>query len=47
VPWKDLTILNDKYLGKGSLPSDTILCKPSKLQQFAVINMWNYWKKKE
>jgi len=47
VPWKDLTMLNDKYLGKGSLPADTILCEPSKLQQFAVINMWNYWKKKE
>ena len=47
VPWKDLTILNDKYLGNESLPADTILCEPSKLQQFAVINMWNYWKKKE
>lgn len=47
VPWKDLTTSNDKFLAAGSLPPDTILCEPSKLQQFAVINMWNYWKKKE
>jgi hypothetical protein len=47
VPWKDLTLANDKYLGDGSLPEGTILCEPSKLQQFAVINMWNYWKKKQ
>src|ERR1700723_2072848 len=47
VPWKDLTTSNDKFLAAGSLPPDTILCEPSKLQQYAVINMWNYWKKKE
>ena len=47
VPWKDLTTANDKFLAAGSLPPDTILCEPSKLQQYAVINMWNFWKKKE
>src|ERR1700690_3223091 len=47
VPWKDLTMANDKFLAAGSLPPDTILCEPSKLQQYAVINMWNFWKKKE
>jgi hypothetical protein len=47
VPWKDLTTANDKFLAAGSLPPDTILCEPSKLQQYAVINMWNYWKRKE
>ena len=45
VPWKDLTLANDKYLGKGSLPEGMVLCEPSKLQQYAVINMWNHWKK--
>lgn len=47
MPWKDLTIANEDYLTAGSLPADTILCEPSKLKQFAVINMWNFWKKKQ
>jgi hypothetical protein len=38
---------NEVYLSPGSLPKDTILCEPSKLQQFTVINLWNYWKKKQ
>ena len=47
VPWKELTLVNNKYLGEGSLPEGMVLCEPSKLQQYAVINMWNHWKKKQ
>jgi hypothetical protein len=47
VPWKDLTIANESYLSLGSLSNDTILCDPSKLQASAVINLWNYWRKKQ
>jgi hypothetical protein len=47
VPWKDLTIANDDYLIEGSLPKDNKLCEPSKLKQFAVINLWNYWRKEQ
>jgi hypothetical protein len=47
VPWKELTLANDKYLLKGSLPENTNLCDPSKLQQFAVINLWNFWMRKQ
>jgi hypothetical protein len=47
VPWKDLGTANDEYLSADSLPEETALCEPSKLQQYAVINLWGHWRKRQ
>jgi hypothetical protein len=38
---------NDFFLTADSLPEETALCEPSKLQQFAIINLWGYWRKRQ
>ena len=46
VPWKAITT-SAAYIEDESLPEDTLLCEPSKLQSHAVTLLWNHWRQRQ
>ena len=46
VPWKAITT-SPAYIEEESLPEETLLCEPSKLQSHAVTLLWNHWRQRQ
>ena len=47
VPWKDISLDNNKYVDPNSLPDNIQLREPSKLRLTELVKLWDYWRKRQ